>query len=310
MTAASETVNNHGPAVTAIVGPRALAPDLVASNIAVAFGDRPVLNGISTTICSGVITAIIGPNGAGKSTLLRVLAGVLEPQSGEVLLGGKRVRDITYCKRAAAVAFASSGTGSGAGGLSAAAALSVGQYAAIGSAGLVPPLSPEAACAAVGNALSRTGLRDRATDPLGVLSSGLQQLATLARVLVQLDGGTAAAASGEDDINRHAAIAPDLAGKVLLLDEPTSAMDPRHIQLVLALLRQLAARGAAVVLATHDLPLACQGDAVLMLGSDGLIAADGPTETVITPERLAAIYGIDFEVITRPGKRPTVVAAF
>jgi len=273
----------------------------------VSFGNRRVLGGISTTICSGTITAIIGPNGAGKSTLLRVLAGVLEPQRGHVLLGAHPVRSIAPSRRAATMAFASSGTGSGAGGLAAAATLSVGQFAAIGSAGLAPPLSPEAACAAVGNALARTGLADRATDPLGVLSSGLQQLATLARVLVQLDGGTG---PGPEEDGSNPATRQDLAGKVLLLDEPTSAMDPRHIELVLGLLRRLAVRGAAVVLATHDLSLACHGDAVLMLGGDGLLAAEGPTEAVMTPQQLSSVYGIGFEVITRPGKRPIVVAAF
>ncbi len=274
------------------------AAALVAHDIAVSFGTRRVLAGISTTIGCGTITAIIGPNGAGKSTLLRVLAGVLQPQRGSVLLGGLPIGSMAPSRRSAAMAFASSGTGSGAGGLAGAAALSIGQFAAIGSAGLVPPLSPEAACAAVGNALSRTGLTDRATDPLGVLSSGLQQLATLARVLVQLDGGTSAAAG------------PDLTGKVLLLDEPTSAMDPKHIELVLGLLRGLAGRGAAVVLATHDLSLACHGDAVLMLSGDGQLAADGPTEAVMMGDRLSHTYGIGFEVIARPGKRPIVVAEF
>ena len=294
------------PCTHALVAPALVAPALAAYDITVAFGARGVLGGISTAIRSGTITAIIGPNAAGKSTLLRVLAGVLEPQGGQVLLGGQLVRSIAPSRRAAALAFASSGTGSGAGGLAAAAALGVGQFTAIGCAGLVPPLSPEAACAAVGNALARTGLSDRATDPLGVLSSGLQQLATLARVLVQLDGSTAAGAEAHGGAR---AGGHDLTGKVLLLDEPTSAMDPRHIQLVLGLLRQLAARGAAVVLATHDLSLACHADAVLMLGSDGRVAADGPTEAVMTAQRLGDVYGVGFEVITRPGKRPIVLPA-
>lgn len=272
--------------------------------VTVSFGTRGVLENVSAAAHAGELLTIIGPNGAGKSTLLRVLAGLLMPQTGVVRIasgtsdGNQDLFALPPPRRAALLAFAASSTGSGSTGLSGAAGLSVGQYAALGAAAVWPHRSPEAACRAVGRALARVGLTDRATDPLGVLSTGLQQLATLARVLVQID---------PQDSPDPSTPPPSLDGRVLLLDEPTSAMDPRHIGKVLSLLRELTSRRCAVIMATHDLTLAGHADSTLVLGPDGTAAAHGSCAEVLRPEILQAVYNVAFESVRRPDGRTLVL---
>lgn len=304
MGSTAATAPGTSPADTPSGGMPAAA--LSCAQVTVHFGTRAVLANVSASAHAGELLTIIGPNGAGKSTLLRVLAGLLMPQNGTVRIasdatpGSEDLFDLPPPRRAAMLAFAASSTGSGSTGLSGAAGLSVGQYAALGAAAVWPPRSPEAACRAVGRALARVGLTDRATDLLGVLSTGLQQLATLARVLVQIDP------QDSPDANTPP---PSLSGRVLLLDEPTSAMDPRHVSKVLTLLRELTSRRCAVIMATHDLTLASHADATLVLGPDGAAAAHGPCATVLRPEILQAVYSVAFETVRRPDGRMLVLPA-
>src|SRR5262249_12498838 len=132
---------------------------------------------------------------------------------------------------------------------------------------------------AVRRSLDRVGLSPRAAEPFGTLSAGQQQLATLARVLAQLDG-------------------PSDGAPVLLGVDPVEAMDPRHAMETLGLLRDMAAGGAAVLVVLHDLTLAARfADRAIVLGTDGRVAADGDAGEALDPARLEPVFGVPFELI-------------
>lgn len=233
---------------------------------------RPVIRGVGFTLAQGAVTALVGPNGSGKSTLLRVLLGALRPTSGRATLDGRECSAWPSRRLAARVGYVPQ-RGSLAFAFTVAQVVRLGRYAR--GAGDED---------AVHRALETVGLRERASEPYGALSAGQQQLATLARVLAQLDGP-------------HDAGPP-----VILADEPVAAMDPRHAMETLGLFRDLASRGTAVLVVLHDLTLAARfADRAMVLGPDGRLAADGDAGEALDPARLESVFGVPFERIGRAG---------
>ncbi len=240
---------------------------LAAENISFGYHrGRPVLRGVSISLRPVTVTAIIGPNGAGKSTLLRVLAGLLVPESGRVLLQGRpigglphreRSRLVGYIPQRPSLSFA----------FTVREVVGMGRYAA--------PRRDSASS----DALALVGLSDRADEPFPDLSAGQQQRAALARALAQLD------------LDR-----PGASGAVALLaDEPVSAMDPRHALGTMELLRDAASRGLAVGVVLHDLTLAARyADDAVLVSDRGVIQAHGAAAEVLTPAVLEAGFGVAF----------------
>jgi iron complex transport system ATP-binding protein len=251
---------------------------LEASGVSFAYREgRRVLEGVSLSLTPGGFTGIVGPNGAGKSTLLRLMAGVLTPGAGRVRLNGRDVGSIPHRERARRVAYLSQRA-------SVAFAFTVREYVALGryAAGA------GADAAAVERALARVSLSERSGDLFGALSAGQQQRAALARVLAQLDGPIQPASA-----------------RVLLADEPVSAMDPRHAIEALALLSEVAASGAAVAVVLHDFNLAarfCRH--ALVLDEGGRVAAGGPSEQTLTPRVLEPVFGVRFRMVGDPADPP------
>ncbi|HVL70400.1 MAG TPA: ABC transporter ATP-binding protein, partial [Beijerinckiaceae bacterium] len=138
------------------------------------------------------------------------------------------------------------------------------------------PDRPPAGAAAVARALAAVGLSGCEHRPVTELSGGERARALLARAL--------------------ATEAP-----VLLADEPVAALDPRHQLLVLEVLRERARAGAVVVAVMHDLALAARFADRIALLAEGRLAGDGPPEAVLTPERLAAHFGVSARVERRDG---------
>ena len=130
----------------------------------------------------------------------------------------------------------------------------------------------------IDEALGALDLDDIADRPFPALSVGQQQRATLARAVAQL----------ADDGH-------------LVLDEPASAMDLRHVRRSTALLRRLADGGATVLVAMHDLTLAVSLADECWLLDHGRLVAAGPTGEVISIEQLHMVFGVGFEWIERPG---------
>lgn len=228
-------------------------------------GQARGLGPVDLELGPGSITALVGPNGAGKSTLLRLLAGVLVPDDGTVELGGRGIRGLAERERARALALAPQRT-------SLAFAFTVREYVGFGAYAA----GRRGAGEAVDWAIEQLDLKEHAASPLPRLSVGQQQRATIARALAQLGTG-------------------ELAGKVLLADEPASSLDIRHAGRLIETLRELAGRGLAVVVAAHDLPWAAAvaGCGLAITEEGKSVMLDG--EALSDPGALEGVFGAAFE---------------
>jgi putative ABC transport system ATP-binding protein len=197
----------------------------------IAYGtDAPVLRGVSVRAKPGEILAVTGTSGAGKSTLLNAMAGLLPPREGSVLVDDEPVGDRDHAV-ALGVVLIPQDNGLAAI-LTAAENISVAVIATGGS--------PAEARRRTAESLEPLGLSGQANQLIEELSGGQQQRTAIARGLA-------------------------LRGSVLLADEITSELDAANRQKVMELLRAEAARGAAVVFATHDPEAAAACDRELHL---------------------------------------------
>jgi iron complex transport system ATP-binding protein len=245
-------------------------------SVVVAAGGKNILDGVSLEVARGEWVSIVGPNGAGKTTLLRVLAGTIGFR-GETTLDGHRLGRLRRRDVARLVALVPQTP-------VVPAAMTVAEYVLLGRTPHLSPLAQEGAedRAAAGAALTRLDLDELGTRELGSLSGGELQRAVIARALAQ-------------------------AAPILLLDEPTTALDIGHQQQVLELVDRLRREeGLTVVAAMHDLTLAAQYGERVVLVDAGRIVADGLARDVLTTERLAALYGAKVRVF-HDGGHPVVV---
>jgi iron complex transport system ATP-binding protein len=241
---------------------------LSAQGVRLTVGGRELLAGVRLSVRAGEVLALLGPNGAGKSTLLSVLAGDLAPTSGAVRLLGRPLASYAAAELALHRAL-----------LPQSSALSfpftAGEVVRMGRAPWAGTAAAAQDEAVVAQAMAATESARFAGRPFTALSGGERARVSLARVLAQR--------------------AP-----LLLLDEPTAALDLRHQELVLRVARRRAAAGDAVVVVLHDLSLAAAyADRVLLL-ADGAAVADGPVAEVLRAALLSEVYGHPVEVLAHP----------
>ncbi|WP_242902235.1 ABC transporter ATP-binding protein [Actinomadura terrae] len=240
----------------------------------VALGGRPVLRKVSLDVPAGSWTAIIGPNGAGKSTLLRAVLGLL-PSDGEISVAGSDLGRLKPRQRAKVVAYAPQNPSLPVG-------MSVFDYTLLGRSPYIPHLGRESARdrAVAAEVLDRLDLAGLASRPMNHLSGGERQRVVLARALAQQTS-------------------------VLLLDEPTTALDIGHQQQVMELVDQLRLSDELTVVTTiHDLTLAGQYADDLVLLSAGRVAAAGTPAEVLTREALEEHFDARVRVLPGPDGRP------
>ena len=232
----------------------------------VRFGPVAAVRELSLRAESGGWTALIGPNGAGKTSALRALAGLV-PYEGEVLLDGRDARRLGRRALARLVAFVPQKPETP-------AALTVAEYVLLGRTPHIRYLGGEGRGdrEAATRALGRLELESFAERPLGSLSGGELQRAVLARALAQ-------------------------EAPVLLLDEPTTALDLGRQQLVLELVDALRRDGLTVVTTMHDLTLAGQYAERLILLDGGSVVAEGTAVEVLSVPNVAAHYGANVRVV-------------
>jgi iron complex transport system ATP-binding protein len=236
--------------------------------VTVSLGGHPVVRDVGAVVERGEWVALIGPNGAGKTTLLRAIAGLV-PHDGGVSLLGRAAADLDRRERARLLAVVPQLPETP-------PWLTVAEYVLMGRTPHLGRLAREGAAdrGAAARALERLELDGLADRPLGTLSGGERQRAVVARALAQ-------------------------EASIVLLDEPTAALDIGHQQQALELLDGLRAHdGLTLLAAMHDLTLAAQyADRVLLL-SEGRIVADGSPAEVLTEEALAEHYGATVRVVT------------
>ncbi len=231
---------------------------------------------IQLSVAPGELVAIIGPNGSGKSTLLRALSRTLPPRQGAVLLGDTDLyAALSPRESARAIAVVPQSP-------DVFLDFTVRDIVAMGRAPHRAARGPLAADtpadeSAVADALERASIdAELAAKPISQVSGGERQRALIARSLAQ-------------------------ESPVLLLDEPVSALDPRHQRHLLGWLKQLAARhNRTVVAVLHDLNAAAEfADRIIVL-SDGKIVADGAAAAVLTSDTLYQVYGVRVWIRSNP----------
>ena len=243
---------------------------ITVRNLHKSYGAKAVLSGVNAEFPAGQITSLIGPNGAGKSTLLMLMARLLEPSQGSITLQDQSLADIRTADFAKRVATLRQSPGFN-------MRLTVEELVAFGrfphSRGVMTALDQQAVDDAIAF-LSLDALRHAFIDEI---SGGQRQMAFLAMTIAQ-----------QTD--------------VLLLDEPLNNLDMKHaVQIMQALRRLCDAQGRTVVLVIHDINFAANYSDNLVAIQGGALRFSGPVDKVLTEERLADLYGLDFE-ITRSGK--------
>ncbi|AVM00410.1 heme ABC transporter ATP-binding protein [Gordonia iterans] len=248
---------------------------LSAHDVHVHLAERPVLHGVSLTAHPGQILALVGPNGCGKSTLLSVLSGVRHPRSGTVRLDDEHLHSIPVRELARHRALVTQQNRVD-------TPFTVREVVELGR---YPWLrTPEAARTAeiVRAAVASCGIADLVDRQFPQLSGGQQARVSLARALAQDT-------------------------PVLLLDEPTAALDIGHTEQTLRILRRRADAGTTIILVVHDLSLAAAYADQVALMKEGRLLATGTVDEVMTAELLSATYDHPVSLVRHPDTGELIV---
>lgn len=251
-------------------------PLVALQGVSVELEGRTIIKDVSLEVYAGEVLALVGPNGAGKSTVLSLMAGDLPPTKGSVLLADKeasryRPEDAARLRSM----LMQSNTVS--------FPFTVWEIVEMGRAPWTrtPQYSEDAA--AIDEALQLADVADLARRRFTQLSGGEKARVSLARVLAQRT-------------------------PLVLLDEPTAALDLKHQEDVMHAVKALATGGRGVVVVVHDLSVAAgYADRVAMM-VHGELEAVGTAAEVIRADRVSRIYGVqvDIEQVGRP-PRPIIV---
>lgn len=253
---------------------------ITLDNLSIAHGAKTIMQGISTTLASGQVHVIIGPNGTGKSTLLRTLFADLPIQSGRISWqdkilapGHHRSRQLQQWRHD--IAYMPQDTGLD-------VSLSVLEIVVLGGLESLTLHIDSSLLEQAMDCLQAAGIAELAHRDIGSLSGGQRQMVLFAQVLM-----------------RNA--------RMMLLDEPVSALDLHHQIAMLDLVReQTRARGLVTVIVLHDLNLACQYADNLLIFSHGRLQASGAPLAVITPQLISHTYGVALDIVYDNGGLPLI----
>jgi iron complex transport system ATP-binding protein len=231
-------------------------------------GGRLLVDTVGLSLETGRLTVVIGPNGAGKSTLLKLLCGEIAPAEGTITLDDHPIRSIPPWRLAHLRAVMPQASDLG-------FPFTAFEVASLGVEGLGRGLSRLGRRRIVEEALMAADMAHLAHRNYQTLSGGERQRVHFARVLAQLKAGRS--------------IAPR---QVLFLDEPIASLDLKHQLALLGHAQRLARNGLAVLAVLHDLQLAAGIGDELVLMHEGRLVARGTPEDVLTPRRIAEVFGV------------------
>jgi iron complex transport system ATP-binding protein len=230
---------------------------LAAENVSVMRGGKAILRNVCVQAHAGEFIAVLGPNGAGKSTLLSVLAGLLKPDSGQVMLGAHPLAKVPHLARQRAYLPQNPRLEW---------PISVTRLVALGLTPRLPATGglPLAFAPQITRALEQCDLLGKRDQAATTLSGGEFARAMLARAIVG-------------------------APKILIVDEPITGLDPRHAMASMRLLSDIARNGTLVIASLHDLTLAARHASRIVVLVDGAVAGDTDS---LTDELIHRAFGV------------------
>ena len=240
-------------------------PWVSAEGVGYAVGGTHLVRDISLGLDPGSVVALVGPNGAGKSTFLALVSGDLEATTGAITVGGRAPRDWRAADIARHRAVMSQRQ-------EASFAFTVEELVTMGR---IPQRASDRDAEIVERSMADGDvlhLRQRETT---TLSGGELARAGFARALAQTT-------------------------ELVLLDEPTAALDLRHQERVMQVSGELAREGHCVVVVLHDLNLAARHADRVAMFSRGALVADGAPVDVLTAERIEEVYGQPVQLLEHP----------
>jgi iron complex transport system ATP-binding protein len=251
-------------------------PLIELDSIGLALDGRAIIKNVSLQVFPGEVLALVGPNGAGKSSILSVMAGDVRATSGTATLGGKHVGKYRpdEAARVRSVLMQSNQVSF---------PFTVQEIVEMGRApwARTPELADDDAV--IQDALRLADVEHLVERRFNQLSGGEKARVSLARVLAQRT-------------------------PVMLLDEPTAALDLRHQESVMRAIRTFANEGCAIVVVLHDLSIAAgYADRIAMIVG-GKLDAIGTPDEVIVADRVSRVYGVDVDIesVGKP-KRPVIL---
>ncbi len=235
----------------------------------------PILKDVCIELAESEVLGVVGPNGAGKSTLIRCIDRILKPQRGSILLDGRDINEMRLMELAKRMGYVPQST-------SQIFPATVFDTVLMGRRPHLGWRSSEKDEEKVLDVLQMLNIENLAMRDINELSGGQQQKVFIARALVQ---------------------EPD----VLLLDEPTSNLDIRHqlevMEIITSIVRE---KKISAIMAIHDLNLASRyADRIVMLNGGTIIDAGDPS-SVLTPENIKQVYGVE-AVVRNESERPFIV---
>lgn len=258
--------------------PPASSPLLEARGVEVEIGGTAILRGADLELRAGELVAIVGPNGAGKSTLVRAVSGLVRPSAGRVHWSGRPLAGLRGRELSRLRAFVPQR-------MTVPAGVTVREAVTIGRSSQL-------------RALSRLTRGDRDGIERAMGRAGVERF--VERALTTLSGG---------ELQRvQVAIGLAQEAPVLIADEPTSQLDLGATVGVATLLRDLVGEGLTALVVVHDLSLAAAVADRVVVVAEGRTVAAGPPLEVLTPARLAAIWGADARLAEHDGRTALHVA--
>ena len=247
---------------------------VVATGVGVSLDGHRILSNIDLAVAPGEVVALVGPNGAGKSTLLAAISGDVPIDTGSIEIAGRALADYRHLELARERAVLTQDN-------QLSFPFTVSQVVAMGRSPWTRTDRFDEDEVAIAQAMLAMDIDHLADRRFTSLSGGEKARVSLARVLAQRT-------------------------PIVMLDEPTAALDLRHQEDVMRAVRTLASAGTAVLVVVHDLSLAAAyADRVAIIAQGTLIAAGSP-EQVLTAAQVSSVYGLPVEVSLASG-RPVVV---